>query len=98
MRELQRLWLNNGEVKTTNNEELQKEYERLEVTDIRVEQLKDITEQQAEKEGYTGDVEYALGNTAAGHFIKDFKNIYPKCMEDSWLWVIEFKQCAPQKH
>lgn len=69
----------------------------LEVTDVRVEQLKDITEQQAEKEGYADDIEYGLGDTAAGHFIEDFKNIYPKCTEDSWIWVIEFKQCEPLK-
>lgn len=65
----------------------------LKVTDVRVEQLKDITEEQAIKEGYVDDIEYALGHTAAWHFTEDFKNIYPDCTEDSWVWVIEFRKC-----
>lgn len=65
----------------------------LKVTDVRVEQLKDITEEQAYKEGYMDDIEYALGHTAAWHFVEDFKNIYPDCTEDRWVWVIEFGQC-----
>lgn len=65
----------------------------LEITDVRVEQLKDITEEDARKEGYEYDVEYALGNTAKGHFISEFKKIYPSTSEDSWVWVIEFRRC-----
>lgn len=42
----------------------------LKVTDVRVERLQEITEIGATKGGCVYDVEYALGNTARGHFKK----------------------------
>lgn len=65
----------------------------LEVTDIRAERLKDITGEDAGKEGYPDGMRYGLQDTAAGHFLREFKIIYPSCTEDSWVWVIEFQQC-----
>ncbi len=55
----------------------------LKVTDVRVEWLKDITEEEAKKEGFS----------CRNEFVRTFLNIYPECTEESWLWVIEFEQC-----
>lgn len=64
----------------------------LEVTDVRAGQLKDITDKDAGKEGYPDGMRYGLRDTAAGHFLREFKTIYPTCTEDSWVWVIEFRR------
>ena len=72
----------------------------LKVTDVRVERLQEITEAGAAKEGCVYDVEYALGNTAKGHFIEIWNSTIKKADLDRygwdaspWVWVIEFEQC-----
>lgn len=72
----------------------------LKVTDVRVERLQEITEAGAAKEGCVYDVEYALGNTAKGHFIEIWNSTIKKSDRDRygwdaspWVWVIEFEQC-----
>ena len=55
----------------------------LKVTDVRVERVQDITEEDARKEGFNSKEE----------FIKTFLEIYPDCTEESYLWVIEFERC-----
>ena len=54
----------------------------LRVTDIRVERLREITEEQAIAEGFNSRAE----------FISEFLKIYPSCTEDSFVWVIEFER------
>lgn len=53
----------------------------LRVTRVRVERLRDITDEQAISEGFTSRSE----------FISEFLKIYPSCTEDSFVWVIEFE-------
>lgn len=72
----------------------------LKVTDVRVERLQEITELGATKEGCVYDVEYALGNTAKGHFIELWNSTIKKSDRDRygwdaspWVWVIEFERC-----
>ena len=75
----------------------------LKVTDVRVERLQEITEIGATKEGCVYDVEYALGNTAKGHFIEIWNSIIKKSKKSDrdrygwnaspWVWVIEFERC-----
>lgn len=75
----------------------------LKVTDVRVERLQEITEAGATKEGCVYDVEYALGNTAKGHFIEIWNSTIKKSKKSDrdrygwnaspWVWVIEFERC-----
>lgn len=75
----------------------------LKVTDVRVERLQEITEIGATKEGCVYDVEYALGNTAKGHFIEIWNSTIKKSKKSDrdrygwnaspWVWVIEFERC-----
>ena len=71
----------------------------LKVTDVRVERLQEITELGATKGGCVYDVEYALGNTARGHFKKLWDSTIKKSALDTygwnanpWVWVIEFER------
>lgn len=72
----------------------------LKVTDVKVERLQEITELGATKEGCVYDVEYALGNTAKGHFIELWNSTIKKSDRDRYgwdanpyVWVIEFERC-----
>ena len=72
----------------------------LKCTDVRVERLQEITEIGATKEGCVYDVEYALGNTAKGHFKKLWDSTIKKSALDTygwnanpWVWTIEYERC-----
>lgn len=72
----------------------------LKVKDVRVERLQDITEKQAEKEGFINTAEYCVGNTARGHFRNLWDSTIKKADIDRhswsanpWVWVIEFERC-----
>lgn len=72
----------------------------LKVMNVRVERLQEITEAGATKEGCVYDVEYALGNTARGHFKKLWDSTIKKAALDTYGWdanpyvfVIEFERC-----
>lgn len=54
----------------------------LRVTNVRVEQLQDITDERAMQEGFSSRTE----------FISEFLKMYPKCTVDSWVWGIEFEK------
>lgn len=76
----------------------------LKVTDVRVERLQDISEREAEKEGFYDDVEYCVGNTARGHFLELWDFTIKKSERDlygwnanPWVWVIEFERCEKPK-
>ena len=71
----------------------------LKVKDVRVERLQDITEEQAEREGFVDDVEYCQGNTARGHFAELWDTTIDKKQMDiygwkanPWVWVFEFER------
>lgn len=79
----------------------------LRVTDVRIERLQDITEEQAEAEGgidnrsyiYSPDNEYNNTHTAKEHFAQIWNNTIKKSDLDrygwganSWVWVIEFER------
>ena len=80
----------------------------LNVTDVRVERLQDITEAGAEAEGavnnigmiHAPDNEYDHIHTAKEHFIEIWNSTIKKVDLDRygwdaspWVWVIEFEQC-----
>ena len=72
----------------------------LKITDVRVERLQEITEHEAEKEGFCDDAEYCMGNTARGHFAELWNHTIKKSDIDRygwdanpWVWVIEFERC-----
>ena len=74
----------------------------LKVKDVRVERLQDITEKQAEREGFVDDVEYCVGNTARGHFAELWDTTIDKKQIDiygwsanPWVWVFEFERIEP---
>lgn len=80
----------------------------LKVTDVRVERLKDITEDGAKAEGaidnrgfiHSPENEYDRIHTARDHFIKIWNSTIKKSDIDRygwnaspWVWVIEFERC-----
>lgn len=84
----------------------------LKVTDVRVERLQDITEEQAKAEGavdncgfiHSPDNEYSNIHTAREHFQDIWDSTVDKKQLDTygwaanpWVWVIEFKRCEKPK-
>lgn len=80
----------------------------LKVTDIGVERLQDITEEQAKSEGavdnrgfiHSPENEFNAIHSAREHFIIIWNPTIPKEQRDiygwkanPWVWVIKFKQC-----
>lgn len=54
----------------------------LKVTQIEVQRVGDITDEEAVSEGFESRIE----------FISAFLKMYPDCTEDSWCWVIRFER------
>lgn len=84
----------------------------LKVTNVRVERLQEITEEQAKAEGaidnrgfiHSPDNEYDHIHTAKEHFIGIWNSTIKKSDLDRygwdaspWVWVIEFEQCEKPK-
>ena len=84
----------------------------LEVKNVRVERLQDITEEQAQEEGaidnrgfiHSPDNEYDSIHTAREHFAEIWNSTIKKSDLDSygwdaspWVWVIEFERCEKPK-
>lgn len=65
----------------------------LEVTDIRVEQLNDISEQDAKAEGFDYPAVPGMGwkFNARHNFLVGWDQIYGNRSSNPWVWVIEFK-------
>lgn len=83
----------------------------LKVTDIRVERLQEITEEQAKLEGaidnrghiHSSDNEYNKIHSAREHFSIIWNSTIPKAEQNSysweanpWVWVIEFERVIPE--
>lgn len=100
----------NGDFKWKPSIHMPKEAARifLQVTDVRVERLQDITEAGAEAEGavnnigmiHSPDNEYDHIHTAKEHFIEIWNSTIKKSDLDTygwdanpWVWVIEFERC-----
>ena len=73
----------------------------LKVTGVRVERLQEITEHEAEKEGFCDDAEYCTGNTARGNFAELWNHTIKKSDlgrygwdANPWVWVIGFERCG----
>lgn len=65
----------------------------LEVTDIRVERLNDISEQDAKAEGFEYPAVPGMGwkFNARHNFLVEWDQIYGNRSSNPWVWVIEFK-------
>jgi hypothetical protein len=57
----------------------------LEISNVRVERLNQITKADAIAEGFEG----------RGHFFKTWQSIYSNVHENPWVWVIEFERVNP---
>jgi hypothetical protein len=74
----------------------------LKVTDVRVERLQDITEEQAEAEGCGGyQTEWKFSVSPCCHFMEVWDSTVNKRDADRygwvanpWVWVIEFERCG----
>ena len=65
----------------------------LEVTDVRVERLSDISEQDAKAEGFDYPAVPGMGwkFNARHNFLVEWDQIYGNRSSNPWVWVIEFK-------
>ncbi|MEL4294080.1 hypothetical protein [Shewanella xiamenensis] len=65
----------------------------LEVTDVRVERLNDISEQDAKAEGFDYPAVPGMGwkFNARHNFLVEWDQIYGNRSSNHWVWVIEFK-------
>jgi len=72
-----------------------KKYARiwLEITDIRVERVQDISEEDAQKEG----IEFSKDFKARVGFIHLWEKLYKNWNVNPWVWVIEFKKQEDRK-
>lgn len=64
----------------------------LKVNDVRVERLQDITEDNAEKEGFKHGGIKEPWITANGGFMTTWNKIYGNWNDNPWVWVIEFER------
>lgn len=70
----------------------------LEITDLRVERLQNITEQDAKSEGCAGGhgaiPDYGYNASQYEHFMHVWESVYGNAswIENPWVWVIEFKR------
>lgn len=74
----------------------------LEITRVRVEQLRSITEADAKAEGVDIDVQKAGGRVGDGYYCARFPMIWDfinakrgAWTSNPWVWVVEFKRVAP---
>jgi len=67
----------------------------LEITDVRVERLHEITGADARAEGFSGGhgaiPGYGYSATPVEHFVHVWDSIYRNWKSNPWVWVIEFK-------
>lgn len=82
-----------GKESWTPSIHMPKKYARiwLEITDIRVERVQDITEEQAEKEG-TRPLSPSWTDQPRTWFMRTWNSIYKNWNDNPWVWVIEFKK------
>ena len=68
----------------------------LEITNVRVERLQEITEQDAKAEGFGIDEHY-FKSTPRVHFGSIWEKLYglQSWISNPWVWVIEFKAVKP---
>lgn len=98
-------WVDKVNIKTEskygkweNPTHMPKKYARiwLKITNIRVERVKDIMDDQARKEGFNGGHDsipvYNYSATPREHFSSVWDFIYKNWDENPWVWVIEFKR------
>ena len=60
----------------------------LEITDVRVERVQDISSGDIQKEGYTGDMPMINGEEWFGRL---WDSIYNNWDDNPWVWVVEFE-------
>ena len=69
----------------------------LKVTDIRMERVQDITEEEVKMEGFGDTLDRDIFTTAGCNFKKTWNKIYQSkgygWDTNCWVWVIEFERC-----
>ena len=71
----------------------------LEITDVRVERLQDISADQCRREGYPADRQAETGGSDMDAWLW-FRDLWqqingPGSFGEQWVWVVEFKRVAP---
>lgn len=68
----------------------------LDITDVRVERLQEISEEDAKAEGcWLGNPKSAIVSIDPPDFRELWNSIYKNWEENPWVWVIEFKRIKP---